>query len=80
MNIDSDYELSSSDDLDFTCDDSSGDLENDVADFELDTSPSEEKKSKHCNKRNFNAKRKIEQLKEERLFRKFDDSYYDDWD
>jgi hypothetical protein len=42
-------------------------------------SSSEEKSSKHQNKRNFLANKKIEQLQEERRFRKFDDENYDDW-
>lgn len=80
MTIDSEYQLSSSDDLDFDIDDSTNELDNNVAEFELNTGPSEEKKSKQNNKRNFLAKRKIEQLKEERLLKKLEEDYYDDWD
>ena len=74
------YELSSSADTDFDDDESKGELESNVANFDLDTAPSEGKSSKHINKRNYLAKKKIEQLQEERRLRKLDEGYYDDWD
>jgi hypothetical protein len=80
MTIASTYELPSSNDLDFNNDESSGDGENDIAEFELNLSNSEERSSKHNNKRNFIAKKKIEQLQEERRLRKLDEGNYDDWD
>jgi hypothetical protein len=80
MTIASTYELPSSNDLDFNNDESSGDGENDIAEFELNLSNSEERSSKHNNKRNFIAKKKIEQLHEERRLRKLDEGNYDDWD
>jgi len=80
MTIDSNYELSSSNDLDFNSDEPSSEFDKDIAEFELNVSSSEEESSKHKNKRNFLAKKKIEQLQEERRLRKFDDESYDDWD
>ncbi|PKI18216.1 PA3496 family putative envelope integrity protein [Colwellia sp. 12G3] len=74
------YELSSSNELDFINEDPSNEGENDIAEFELNISPSEGESSKQSNKRNFLAKKKIEQLQEERRLKKFDDDYYDDWD
>jgi hypothetical protein len=80
MTLNPDYELPSSTDVDFEDDDPKSDLDNNVADFDLNTAPSEGKSSKHLNKRNFLAKKKIEQLEEERRLRKLDEDYYDDWD
>ena len=80
MTINSNYELSSSDDIDFNDDESIDEFDNSVADFDLNTAPSEGKNSKHSNKRNYLAKKKIEQLQEERRLRKLDEDYYDDWD
>lgn len=74
MSVQPDYKFESSDELDF------GDDQANVADFELDSAPIENKKSKHNNKRNFEAKKRIEQLQEERRLKKFDENYYDDWD
>jgi hypothetical protein len=79
MTIDSNYELTSSNDLDFNSDEPSSYIDNDIAEFELNVSSSEEESSKHQNKRNFLANKKIEQLQEECRFRKFDDENYDDW-
>jgi hypothetical protein len=80
MTLASTYELPSSNDLDFNNDEPSGDGENDIAEFELNLSNSEERSSKHNNKRNFIAKKKIEELQEERRLRKLDEGNYDDWD
>ena len=78
MSIDSDYESSSSEELDFNSDESSSEFDNNVAEFELNISSTDVKKSKQSNKRNFLAKKKIEQLQEERRLRKLDEDYYDD--
>lgn len=80
MTITSTYELPSSSDLDFNNDESSSEDENDIAEFELNVSNSEERNSKHNNKRNYLAKKKIEQLQEDRRLRKLDAVNYDDWD
>ncbi|MBU2970004.1 hypothetical protein KO527_11645 [Pseudoalteromonas sp. C2R02] len=80
MTINSNYDSTSADDLDFSSDETSSEVENDIAELELNINPSESANSKHKNKRNFLAKRKIEQLQEERLRRKQDEDYFDDWD
>jgi hypothetical protein len=80
MANDLNYEYLPSNDLDFTSEEPSNEIENDIAEFELNINPSEEKNSKKINKRNFLAKKKIEQLQEERRLRKLDPDYYDDWD
>ena len=59
---------------------SSIELDNDIAEFELNLDTTIRKKSKHTTKRNFIAMRKIEQLQEERRLRKINDDFYDDWD
>jgi len=55
---------------------------NQIADFELEAEVVAKKKSKHNEKRSYLAKKKIEQLQEERRMKKFNDyDYdYDDWD
>ncbi len=80
MTIDYTYDLPSSNESDFDSEESSSDLENNIAEFELNVSTSEEKSTKHNNKRNFLAKKKIEQLQEERRLKKLDEDYYDDWE
>lgn len=80
MTLNPNYELSSSADEDFDDDEPKSELDNNVADFDLDTAPIEGKSSKHINKRNYLAKKKIEQLQEDRRLRKLDEDYYDDWD
>ncbi|MDG1751579.1 MAG: hypothetical protein P8I03_07960 [Thalassotalea sp.] len=80
MAIAANYEMDSSDDLNFNSDDDFSDDENNIADFELSTNPNEVKSSRQNHKRNFFAKKKIEQLQEARRMRKFDEDYYDDWD
>ena len=80
MAIASNYEMDSSDELNFDGDDEFGDYENNIADFELSTNSNEVKSSKKNHKRNFFAKKKIEQLQEARRMRKFEEDYYDDWD
>ena len=76
MTIDSDYELPLSDNLDVK----SSEFDNSVANFDLDTSSTDGSTPKQNNKRNYLAKKKIEQLKEERQLRKLFDDDYDDWD
>jgi hypothetical protein len=80
MTNDSNYELSSSEQLDFSDEEPTDEIDNDIAEFEFNTSPNEGKNSRHCNKRNFLAKKKIEQLQEERRLKKLETDYYDDWD
>lgn len=80
MTLNPNYELASSADIDFNDDEPKDELDNNVADFDLDIAPTEGKSSKHINKRNYLAKKKIEQLQEERRLRKLDEDYYDDWD
>lgn len=76
MTIDSDYELPLSDNSDVK----SSEFDNSVADFDLDASSADGSTPKQNNKRNYLAKKKIEQLKEERQLRKLFDDDYDDWD
>jgi hypothetical protein len=71
---------SSNDELSFDENDSSIELDSNIAEFESDLASTDRKKSKHANKRNFNAMRKIEQLQEERRLRKLNEDFYDDWD
>jgi hypothetical protein len=80
MTIDSDYELPSSGNSDFNSNDSSSEFDNNIADFDLDASSPDGSTPKQNNKRNYLAKKKIEQLKEERQLRKLFDDDYDDWD
>lgn len=80
MTIDSDYELPLSGDSDINSTDSSSEFGNSVADFDIDTASTDGSTPKQNNKRNYLAKKKIEQLKEERQLRKLFDDDYDDWD
>jgi hypothetical protein len=80
MTIDSDYELPSSGDSGFNSNDSSSEIDNSVADFDLDAPSADGNTPKQNNKRNYLAKKKIEQLKEDRQLRKLFDDDYDDWD
>ncbi|WP_042145932.1 MULTISPECIES: PA3496 family putative envelope integrity protein [unclassified Pseudoalteromonas] len=80
MAIDPDYELTSSDELNFDSESSSSELENDIADFELTVNTNEGKSSRRNEKRIHLAKKKIEQLQEERRLRRLNEDYYDDWD
>ena len=48
IDSDSDYELSSIDDLDFNDDESKSEFDNNVADFDLNTASTEGKSSKHA--------------------------------
>lgn len=77
MAIDSNYDLASSDELDF---ESSNKLSNEIAEFELNSASNDGKSSKTNSKRNYLIKKKIEQLQEERRLKKLEDDYYDDWD
>lgn len=80
MAIDPDYELTSSDELNFDNESSSNELDNDIADFELRVNTDVGKRSRRNGKRIHLAKKKIEQLQEERRLRRFNEDYYDDWD
>lgn len=80
MTIDSNYELSSSDDSDFNNDDSSEKFEDNINDIDFETNPDQVKSSKKNNKRSYEAKKKIELLKEERRLRSLIEDDYDDWD
>jgi len=81
MAINPTYDVSSSsEELDFDNEESSNELSNDIAEFELNSGSSEGKNNKTNHKRSFLAKKKIEQLHEERRLKKFEDDYYDDWD
>ena len=80
MAIDSNYDLASSDELDFESDESSNELSNEIAEFELNSASNDGKSSKKNSKRNYLVKKKIEQLQEERRLKKLEGDYYDDWD
>ncbi|MCW8832994.1 MAG: hypothetical protein OQK09_03375 [Colwellia sp.] len=80
MAIDPTYDVPSSEELDFDNEESSSDLSNDIAEFELSSGSNEGKNSKAKNKRNFLTKKRIELLQEERRLKKFEDDYYGDWD
>ncbi|MDT0605223.1 hypothetical protein [Thalassotalea castellviae] len=80
MAIATQYEMDSSDDLNFNGDDDYPELDNNIADFELSTGSSEVKNSRQNHKRNFLAKKKIEQLQEAKRLRKLEEDYFDDWD
>lgn len=80
MSIEPTYNLAQSDELDFSTEESSTEQSNEIAEFELNTESSEGKSSKQHNKRNYLAKKKIEQLQEERRLKRFEDDYYGDWD
>ena len=80
MAIDPTFDESSSEELDFDNEESSSDLSNDIAEFELNSGSNVGKNSKANYKRNFLAKKRIEQLQEERRLKKFEDDYYGDWD
>lgn len=80
MAIDPTYDVPSSEELNFDNEESANDLSNDIAEFELNSGSSEGKNSKTNHKRNFLAKKRIEQLQEERRLKKFEDDYYGDWD
>jgi hypothetical protein len=79
MTIDSKYELTPSDDSEFN-NNYPSDFDNNVADFDLNTAPTEVRSSKQSNKRNYLAKKRIEELHEARRLRKLEDDYYGDWD
>jgi hypothetical protein len=80
MAIATQYEMDSSDDLNFNGDDDYLELDNNIADFELSTGSNEVKNSRQNHKRNFLAKKKIEQLQEAKRLRKLEEDYFDDWD
>jgi hypothetical protein len=80
MANDLNYELPPSSDLELTNEEPSNEMENDIAEFELNIHSNEGQNSKLSNKRNFLAKKKIEQLQEERRLRKLEADYFDDWD
>lgn len=80
MTIDGNYEIPASNELDLNSDEAESEFDNDMADLELSLPASDVKTSKQNSKRNFLAKRKIEQLQEERRLKRLDEDYYDDWD
>lgn len=80
MAIDSDYDLSSDDELNFDSNSPSNELGNDIAEFELTVNSNEGKSSRRNEKCSHLAKKKIEQLQEERRLRRLDEDYYGDWD
>jgi hypothetical protein len=77
MTYDSNSEFSSTNEVDFGDDDASNQLDNDIAEFELNSTPGEGKRIKQNKKRTYHSKRKIEELQEERRLKKFDEDYYD---
>tara|TARA_B110000881_G_scaffold206875_1_gene210589 strand:+ start:309 stop:548 length:240 start_codon:yes stop_codon:yes gene_type:complete len=77
MTYDSNAELPTANEVDFDSDDASSPIDNDIAEFELNSSPSEGKRTKQNAKRTYLAKKKIEELQEERRLKKFDEDYYD---
>lgn len=77
MTINFNYEVPSND-VDFINEEYSSEY-NDTG-VELAANPSPKKSSKHTSKRNFLAKKKVTYLQQERIFSKFDDANYDDWD
>ena len=77
MTYNSNSELTTANETDFGSDDASSPLDNDIAEFELNSSPNEGKRIKQNNKRTYLAKKRIEELQEERRLRKFDEDYYD---
>lgn len=77
MTINPNTKLPSLNDSDFYQDDSFGDFDNDMADFVIDSTQG--KSSKQSSKRNYQTKKKLERLKDERRARKYDDDDYDDW-
>lgn len=79
MATDFNYDFPSSSDEDIN-DDTSDELDSDIAQLESTIDPSDGNNAKQRNARNYLAKKKIEQLQEERRLRKLEDDYYDDWD
>ena len=80
MAIATQYEMDSSDDLNFNGDDDYLELDNNIADFELSNGSNTVKNSRQKHRRNFLAKKKIEQLQEARRLKKLEEDYFDDWD
>ncbi|MGB0938606.1 MAG: PA3496 family putative envelope integrity protein [Colwellia sp.] len=80
MAIDSNFDVPASESVDFDTEETLPDLNNDIAEFELNSGSNEGVNNKVKNKRSFLTKKRIEQLQEERRLKKFDDDYYDDWD
>lgn len=60
-------------------DDSEIELKNTSTELDVDFAPTEQKKSRHMNKRNYLAKKKIEQLQEDRRLRELNQDFFDDW-
>lgn len=79
MTINTNYESSSDDDFDFDTDEISNETDNDIAEFELHSSPTEAKQSKHNNKRIFLAKKKIEESQFGRKLKKYGADDDGDW-
>jgi hypothetical protein len=80
MSLNPNYELSSSDDSDFNDDDSSIKDEDNIIEYDFENNSTQVKSSKKNYKRNYEAKKKIEQIKEERRLKKLLEDDYDDWD
>lgn len=80
MVITSNYKLSSTDESDFTNDDTPDEFENTSVDYDFEADSTQLKVSKRDTKRSYEAKKKIELLKEERRLRKLFEDDYDDWD
>ena len=80
MVITSNYKLSSTDESDFTNDYTPDEFENTSVDYDFEADSTQLKVSKRDTKRSYEAKKKIELLKEERRLRKLFEDDYDDWD
>lgn len=70
----------SSEDLDYATDESSSDFDDNLTEIDTLDGVSDERKSKNSNKNNLLAKKRIEQLQEERELKKLIEDCYDDWD
>jgi hypothetical protein len=75
MTINAHYKLPSSDTSSSDYEKNAGD-----GDFVIDSNSTPDKSAKQKNKRNYQARRAIERLKEERRLKKLIDDDYDDWD
>ena len=80
MSSASNYELPTTDESDFSNEDSSDELETSTVDYDFEKDPTQLKVSKRDAKRSYEAKKKIELLKEERRLKKLFENDYDDWD
>ena len=78
MTINFNYEVPLNN-VDFDNEEYSNDF-NHITEVDLAVNANTKKNSKHTSKRNFLAKKKVTYLQQERIFSKFDDANYDDWD